>query len=268
MGTAAQINRDSAIPVYVQVVNWLTSQIVTGKWQPGHQLKSEPDLANELGISRGSLRKAIGLLVSKGMLQQVQGRGTFVQDALLEQTWAGRLVSMSEELTWQGIPFTTEVLAQEICDPPEHRIASILRLAPDGKVLHLLRRRFIDDEPIAVHQTFFPANQFAELVSVDFTTRTMVTDILERQYGLRLSRADHTIAAISADRRTSEWLGVNAGEPVIYDEHVLYDDSDNRIEFTKGWFRGDRMRLKTVVYRESPPDVPPDRRQPGSRATD
>ena len=251
MGDGTIIDRDSAVPVYVQISNWLVSQIVTGKWQPNHQLQSEPDLANQLGVSRGSLRKALGLLVEKGMLEQVHGKGTYVRDTVLEQTWANRLVSMSEELSWQGIPFTTEVLAQEICDPPERRIARILHLAPNAQVLHLLRRRFVNDEPIAVHQTFFPADEFADLVTVDFSTKTMVTDVLEQMRNTQLSKAVHTISAISADLIAAERLGLNPGEPVLYDEHILYDDSGNVIEFTKGWFRGDRMNLKTVVYRET-----------------
>ena len=251
MGRRTEINRDSATPVYVQIVNWLTSQIVTGNWQPNHQLPSEPDLADELGVSRGSLRRALGVLVTRGMLEQVHGKGTFVRDTVLAHTWASRLVSMSEELSWQGIPFTTEVLAQEICDPPEPRIARILGLAADARVFHLLRRRFVKDEPIAVHQTFFPAGEFADLATVDFTTQTMVADVLEQMCGLRLSKAEHTISAISADQTTGERLAVHPGEPVIYDEHILYDESGQIIEFTKGWFRGDRMNLKTVVYRET-----------------
>ena len=205
MGNGSQINRDIATPVYVQVVNWLTSQIVTGNWQPNHQLLSEPDLADKLGVSRGSLRKAIGVLVARGMLEQVHGKGTFVRDTMLEQTWASRLVSTSEELNQQGIPFTTEVLAKEICDP----------------------------------------------LTVDFTTQTMVRDVLEEMRNLQLSKAAHTISAISADQTTSKWLGINTGEPVIYDEHILYDDVGDIVEFTKGWFRGDKMKLRTMVYREA-----------------
>lgn len=250
MGKGPQINRGSAVPVYVQIVNWLTSRIVTGNWQPNHQLQSEPDLADELGVSRGSLRKAIGVLVARGMLEQVHGKGTFVREAVLPQTWASRLISTSEELSAHGIPFTTEVLAQEICEPPEERIAQILDLTADSQVFHLLRRRLINDEPIAVHQTFFPASEFADLVTVDFTTQTMVNDVLEQERKLQLSKADHVISAISADQTTAEWLGINSGEPVLYDEHILYDDSENIVEFTKGWFRGDKMNLKTVVYRE------------------
>ena len=173
-----------------------------------------------------------------------------MQDTVLEQTWAGWLVSMSEELNWQGIPFSTEVLVQEICDPPESRITQIMQLAPDAQVFHLLRRRLINDDPIAVHQTFFPADEFADLVTVDFTVQTMVSDVLEQKCKLQLSKADHSISAISADRTTSEYLGINAGKPVLYDEHILYDDSQNIVEFTKGWFRGDRMNLSTVVYRD------------------
>ena len=251
MGHDIYINRKSAVPVYVQITNWLTSQIVSGQWPPHHKLPGEPDLAAEIGVSRGSLRKAIGILVSKGLLEQVHGKGTFVRKTILEQTWASRLTSTAEELNWQGIPFTIEVLAQEICKPHEARILRILQLAPDEQVFHLLRRRFVNKKPFVVHQTFFSAEKFKALLAIDFTTHTMVTDVLEQICGLRLSKAKHTISAISADKRSSEWLGLRVGEPVLYDEHILYDKSGNIIEFSKAWFRGDKMHLKTTVFRES-----------------
>ncbi len=86
---------------------------------------------------------------------------------------------------------------------------------------------------------------------MDFTTRTMLSDVLEQTYKLRLSRAEHTISAISADHHVGDWLNINVGEPVLYDEHILFDDADNVVEFSKGWFRSDKMHLKTVVYRDN-----------------
>ncbi len=246
-----QINKEGPVPVYVQIINWMTTQIVTGHWPPETKLPGEPDLAAELGVSRGSLRKAIGNLVSKGMLDQVHGKGTYVKNTKLEHSWASRLVSTSEELNWRGIPFKTEVLAQEICPPPEPQIGKILQLAPHEQVLHLLRKRSVNDEPVVVHQTFFSAEKFGGLLTIDFTTQTMVTDVLEQKCKLRLSKAEHTISAVSADQRAAEWLGINVGEPILYNEHILYDESGQIIEFSKAWFRGDKIHLKREVFRES-----------------
>ncbi|MHB0896154.1 MAG: GntR family transcriptional regulator, partial [Spirochaetales bacterium] len=55
----------------------LHKRIVDGKFQPGEKLPSEPELADLLGISRNSLREAIGLLVNEGYLFRQKGVGTF-----------------------------------------------------------------------------------------------------------------------------------------------------------------------------------------------
>src|SRR6266498_1779961 len=56
----------------------ITERIETGQWMPGHQLPSEPELADEFGVSRTTVRQAMQLLEFEGLVQKVQGKGTFV----------------------------------------------------------------------------------------------------------------------------------------------------------------------------------------------
>ena len=86
------VDKARAVPVYRQVVNWMTSQIITGAWPAGLRLPGEFDLAKELAVSRGSLRKAIGVLTARQLPIQSQGKGAFVSPVAIEQPLASRLV--------------------------------------------------------------------------------------------------------------------------------------------------------------------------------
>src|SRR5262249_32649426 len=65
-------------PLVSQTAAAIRARIEAGRWQSGEQLPSEPQLANELGISRGTLRESVRLLISDGLLDRRHGVGTFV----------------------------------------------------------------------------------------------------------------------------------------------------------------------------------------------
>ncbi|MBS3751380.1 MAG: GntR family transcriptional regulator, partial [Anaerolineales bacterium] len=103
-------NKKNSLPLYIQVANWIRAKVVTGEWPEGYKLPPEVDLAKDLQISRGTLRHALSILIENHIIEQTHGKGTFVGSAILEQNWAYKLTTTSEELNWMGIPFETEVL--------------------------------------------------------------------------------------------------------------------------------------------------------------
>jgi len=242
-------DKKSSLPLYIQVANWMRSRIITGEWQLGYKLIPEVDLAQNLNVSRGTLRQAISLLISEKMIEQVQGKGTFVARAVFEQNWAYKLVSTYEELNWQGIPFETQVLEFLVKEISEKRILRKLLIKQEkAKIIYLKRLRLIENIPVVIHITHFPYNPFKDLLDIDFTQKGM-TETLETDFGLDLHYADHTISSICAEKDISDLLEITIGQPIIYNEHVMYEKSGQVIEFTKGWFRSDKFRLKTRVFR-------------------
>jgi DNA-binding GntR family transcriptional regulator len=241
-------NKKDTLPIYIQVANWIKAKVVTGEWPEGFKLPPEVDLAKQLQISRGTLRQAMAILIENQIIKQVHGKGTFVGSVVFEQDWAYKLTTTSEELNWQGIPFETEVLELIQTQISDDRILSQLEQKPGQETILLKRLRRINGIPVVLHETFFPADLYPNLLEIDFSVETM-TETLEKTYGIQVTRAEHSIAAIYADRTIASLLDINHGEPIIYDEHLLFDEKDRPLEFTKGYFRGDRFRLKTVVYR-------------------
>jgi DNA-binding GntR family transcriptional regulator len=253
LGKLPIVDKGSPLPIYKQLANWMTSRITKGDWPPNSQLPAEVDLAKELGVSRGSLRKAIHLLIQRNLLCQIHGKGTFVSAAVIEQRWAGQLVGTSEELLSMGIPFVTQVLEQRLLPSPK-REGQILELKSQDQVVYLKRLRWVGDVPIVLHENFLPATRYAHLLEVDFSQERLLAT-LEERYGLRLTWADHIIAAIRADASVASSLQLDVDDPVLYNEHIVYDQEGHKVEFGKSWFRADRIRLRTAVRRGSTDDV-------------
>jgi GntR family transcriptional regulator len=105
-------DKNISSPIYKQIEEWIRDNITSGKWPVHYKLKAEIDLAEELSVSRGTIRKSIQNLVKKGLLTQVHGKGTFVASDRLEQPLAQRLISYAEAMTEQGLSFKNIVLAK------------------------------------------------------------------------------------------------------------------------------------------------------------
>jgi len=81
MSARRTIDPDSATPVYVQVAEILRSRIESGELLPDRPVPSESQLQQELGVARGTARKAIALLREEGLVVTVRGRGSYVNPA-------------------------------------------------------------------------------------------------------------------------------------------------------------------------------------------
>ncbi|HEX7555100.1 MAG TPA: UTRA domain-containing protein [Leptolinea sp.] len=240
------MDRTSSQPIYSQLASWIETKINSGEWQTEFKFPGEVELAQSLGVSRGTLRKAISILIEKGLVVQIHGKGTFVGQPTTDQSFAGRL-SVYQDLMLLGIPFTTEVIDQRIMPAPDKE-ARNLDISPAEAVFYLKRLRRVKGDPLVVQESFFPASRFGGLVGEDFTHIGMV-ETVERHYGISLEWTSHTISVGKATSSVASLLGLKIGDPVLFTESILYDDAGNKVETGLSWFRPDRFRLKTTTRR-------------------
>ena len=119
-GPAVGLERASDGPatLHSRVATTLRSRIASGDWPPHFRLKPEPELAVELGVSRGTLRRALRDLIAEGALVQVRGRGTFVTSTVVEPAIAQKLSTLSQDFADHGVPLTTSVRSVRLVDAP------------------------------------------------------------------------------------------------------------------------------------------------------
>ena len=106
--------RSEAEPLHTQVSDFMRTRIATGQWSPGTKLPSEPTLAIELGVARGTLRRAVDDLASEGILSRVHGRGTFISNRPIETSMTTAFGTIAEELREQNIEFTTSTIFHQV----------------------------------------------------------------------------------------------------------------------------------------------------------
>mgnify|MGYP005845967271 FL=1 len=243
-----ELDRTGPTPIYLQIKDWIWQQVSHGIWPEHTKLKSETDLAGELGVNRGTVRKAISELIDEGVLMRIHGRGTFVVSATLEQPLAERLVTFSEDLIEKGIAFETRVLEQAVIQPTEYA-ASLLSVPPGEKVFYLKRVRVVGQEPIILLVNTLAYARCPGIERFDFT-RYRLFEVLEEHLGLELDWGRRSFEARVADAEVARLLEISECDPVMYGEQVVYLRDGSPIELSNLWFRGERFKLSAIVKRD------------------
>lgn len=213
--------------------------------EPGTLLPSERELAERYGVSRMTVRNAIGGLVARGLVYRLQGQGTFVAQPRITQPAA--LTSFSEDMTARGMTASSIVLAQEIAGASS-AIARTLKLPEGAPVVRLERVRCGDGQPIAVERAHLPARRFPGLEQVDVTSQSLY-GLLARRYGCRLAASDQRVSAVRLTAAEAHLLGASRELPALRIERVSFDGAGEPVEYVRSLYRGDRYELHTRLHR-------------------
>jgi GntR family transcriptional regulator len=234
---AASVMTDagSPVPLYYQVFGVLRQRMIDGVYPPGHRLVSEDELAAEFGVSRATVRQAVGELVREGVVSRQQGRGTFVNASVahsLGLRFRGSLRDLISETTRAGI-LRVEVQRDA---PVQQRIAEALGLeVPRATVVR--RTRTMDHRPFAYTVNHLPP-PLNDLISEKELKRVGMMTLLE-QKGIVFGGATQSIRAQLADVQVSRALDVEFGAPVLFVERLLLKKDGQPCEFVQSWYRGD-----------------------------
>jgi len=226
------LDPEAPTPLYLQLKAALEERIRTGALSPGQALPSERRLAEMLGVSRLTVRRALDELVAGGVLTRRQGSGTYVTPRV-EQPLSV-LSGFSEDMRARGmVPGSRWVKRERGQASPTE--AMTLSLAPGEPVVRLLRVRTADGRPMAVEHAVIPARFLPDPGAVGESLYATL-----KGQGLLPARALERIRAVAATERVAELLGVGPGTPVLYIERVSYLSDGTPLEFTRSHYRGDR----------------------------
>ena len=132
------LDKASPVPLYYQLAQNMETAIRSGRLSSGSHLDNELELARQLGVSRPTVRRAIGLLANRGLVISRHGIGTLVVPVRVRRPV--RLSSLYDDLKESGQTPTTRLLAREIVPAPAE-VAGSLQLSRGTRVLHIERLR-------------------------------------------------------------------------------------------------------------------------------
>lgn len=240
MALKDRISPQSKSPLYQQLYQLLRNKINSGQWRPGDLLPSETELRQKYQVSRATVRQALDELVSDGLIERQQGKGTFVAPPTVEQGLV-RIVSFTEDMQQRGLQPSTKLIAAELA-PATAVIAQKLQIEEGATLARIERLRLADGEPMSVEVSFLVHQYCPGILSEDYTTHSL-RRMLEEQYGIRIASARQTIRAISASKEMARLLDAPPKAALLYIERISYSENDVPIEFLRLYHRGDRYTL-------------------------
>lgn len=231
-------------PVYSQLADLLREKIGLHEWAPGSRIPSEHELMARFGISRGTVRRAIGELVDDGFLVQMRGSGTFVSERALAHPAGERPLSFGESLREQGKDFVTHVLEKRVVPAPAD-VAEHLRIQPGSPVLYLLRVRTVGGRPVICQEGWENLGECPGLEDADFSHETAF-DAVERCSGRKITWSKVRYSATVAGKRAAA-LGCGEHDPVLVLRQTIGLADATVIEQGLTWLRAGQEVAGTSV---------------------
>ncbi len=235
------VDRSSPVPMYFQVAQQLEHAIETGELAPGTRLDGELALADQLGVSRPTLRRAIEYLVDRGYLVRRRAVGTQVVHPKVRRPV--ELTSLYDDLTASRKNPRTKVLSIAR-EPASDAVAHALGLEDGAEVVTLERLRYADGQPLAVMRNWLPPG----LVRLD-TERLERTGLyqLMRAAGVGLHLASQTIGARGASAAEAKLLEAAKGEPLLTMERTTYNENGEPVELADHLYRASLYSFEIVL---------------------
>jgi GntR family transcriptional regulator len=215
-------------PLYLQLRDALAERIVRGEWKTGTIIPGEADLARELGVSKGTLRKALDLLESERLLSRRQGRGTFVLDpgsqGLAERFNAFRL---SNGEVARGKTSTLAIIMAE-ANPSE---CARLQLVTNDQVYRITRLRLHQSKPFMIENASLSAALFPQLLERALTSHRLVE--IAHAYSVLLGNSEERIGVGTCSLAVAEALELAQGTHVLKLDRVIRTRDGRPVEWRR-----------------------------------
>jgi GntR family transcriptional regulator len=205
----------------------------------GDALPSERRLAEELGVSRPTLRQAIDGLVAEGLLDRRHGSGTYVAEPRIAVSLT--MTSFTEDMIRRGMKPGGRVLSFRT-ETAGARIGRRTALPPEEEVFTIRRLRLADETSMAIETLYLPRALLPGLRRHDLEGRSFY-DLL-RGSGIAIASGTETIEPTVTTADEAAELGVPVHTPAFLFERVTRDAGGRPLEYVRSVYRGDRYRLE------------------------
>ena len=219
-----------------QANQYLHDLITGGSYLPGEQLPPENIFAEQLGISRPTLREALHNLEQEGMIVRKQGVGTFVSADITHPIESGMEVLESIEKmagrmglkTQMGLP----IIEERLSGPTE---MARLKVHEPILVLSLVRTILVDAQPIAYLWDVVPTKFLSRAELEENFTGSVLEIFLRRGYP-QLTHSFTQLAAVAADSVLAQQLRIQRGTSLLRFEAYLYTSAQCVVDFSTSFF--------------------------------
>ncbi|MFC8077905.1 GntR family transcriptional regulator [Streptomyces sp. NPDC057307] len=224
----------------MEIAESLRRSILDGEYPIGARLPSESDLAARWSASRGTVRQAVGLLASEGLIGSRQG----ARRVVLRQERRHSFQQLNSFAQWaraMGSEVASRILTRTT-RPATAEETARLGITPGSEVLDVLRLRHLDGEPVLVERTAY-TDWVAPAVRALPDDCVSIMDSIAADAGIVAHYGEHLIDALAAGSEDARLLRVRRGSPLLRQRYLTYTAAGRPIEWTD-----DRYRAGTVAF--------------------
>jgi len=241
LGDKPRLTRTTDEPSHVRIEHWLRERIASGHLVTDDKLPAEGDLAEALGVSRMTLRQALGSLEASGVLERRRGRagGTFIREKQIDVDLTG-LSGFSEQMRRANVRAGARVVSVRRL-AAGRAVAAALELTPHKEVFEIIRVRSARREPLALEETYLPCHLFPGLDQRRLTGS--IYAIMRREYDLAPHDAREWLEPALASAEHAKLLGVDPGTALMLVTRTAYTNAGVAVEHALDRYRADRTRI-------------------------
>jgi GntR family transcriptional regulator len=235
-----------ATRVYEKAQQHIIEMIEGPGYSAGDRIPSERELSDRFGISRMTMRKAIGRLVTKGLLERRGTSGTYIPVPVIKRPIIGHMFSHGiSEIVRQcgGIPGSRLLYFEQ--QEANTRVADRLGIKAGEPLIVIRRLRTVNDLPFCVETTHLPAARVPGLAADDLFGTQSLYALLKERYGIEMGGGDGTISVSTVTAQEATLLGLRRDSPALIFRAVANDKKEKPVEYLTSVNHPQRVVFKT-----------------------
>lgn len=231
------------------ISNDIRNKILKGEYVANQRLPFEKDLCIQYDSSKMTIKKAVDILVTEGLIIKRRGSGTFVKDLNPEEIERVIMANQFRGTTalYPDKKVSSKILNFSIVQVPEHA-AKKLNITSDNFVYDIRRVRYVNDKPVVIEEMYMPIDLISGIKEKNI--KESIYEYLENELHLKIQSAHRTVSVRKATEFEAEKLGLESGDPVAVAEQVGYLDTGNTFEFSISIHRYDEFSVEIVLTRD------------------
>ncbi|CAM7790426.1 MULTISPECIES: GntR family transcriptional regulator [Lelliottia] len=232
-------------PMYRQIADTLREQISSGELKPGDALPTESALQAMFSVSRVTIRQALKRLTEEQIIESIQGSGSYVKEERVNYD-IYQLTGFYEKLADRNVDTHSDVKVFEVIKA-DARLAEKLQLAPDDKVWHVKRVRFIKQKPVNLEETWMPLALFADL-----TWEVMENSkyhYIEQIKKMVIDRSEQELLPVMPSEEAIAALSLDPAKPILEKVSRGFLKDGRVFEFSRNVFNSDDYNFTLVAKR-------------------
>lgn len=240
------LDRNSAVPLYLQFKNYLLDKIKRSNLAEGEMLPTELEFQKVTGLSRATIRQALNDLENEEYIRRYRGIGTKVSKRKFFSQ-AMKLSSFTEDMSLRGFVPSSKTVKLDYTYPPQ-KVVELSGFNPLEKVWKVMRVRYANGIPIGLHDLYIPP--ILKISPRDLQNMDSYYRLLIDELHIPPVHATETITATSVTKKEAGLLQMRAGAPVLVIWRVAYSASEEVIEVCRMLHDAERYEYKTQLFRD------------------